>query len=64
MPRTKPPSEKQLAANRRHAQLSTGPRTPEGKARSRWNALKHGVLAKALIPEPLAMGWSVSIVSG
>jgi len=54
MPRTKPPSEKQLAANRRNAQSSTGPRTPEGKARSRWNALKHGVLSKSLIPEPLA----------
>jgi hypothetical protein len=46
-------SDKQLAANRRNAQLSTGPRTPEGKARSRWNALKHGVLAQAVIPEPL-----------
>lgn len=54
MPRRDPPSDKQLAANRRNAQLSTGPRTPEGKDRSRWNALKHGVLSQALIPEPLA----------
>lgn len=46
-------TSKQLAANRRNAQRSTGPRTPKGKARSRWNALKHGVLAKAVIPEPL-----------
>ncbi len=46
-------SAKQLAANRRNARLSTGPRTPQGKARSRWNALKHGVLAQAVIPEPL-----------
>jgi hypothetical protein len=46
-------TSKQLAANRRNAQRSTGPRTPNGKARSRWNALKHGVLAKAVIPEPL-----------
>jgi hypothetical protein len=46
-------TSKQLAANRRNAQRSTGPRTPKGKARSRWNALKHGVLAQAVIPEPL-----------
>jgi exonuclease VII large subunit len=44
---------KQLAANRHNAQRSTGPRTPKGKARSRWNALKHGVLAQAIIPESL-----------
>ncbi len=37
------------AANRRKAQLSTGPRTEEGKRRSRQNALKHGILASALL---------------
>jgi hypothetical protein len=35
-------SEKQIAANRRNAQLSTGPKTEEGKAVSSRNALKHG----------------------
>jgi hypothetical protein len=30
-----------IAANRRKAKLSTGPRTPEGKARSSQNARKH-----------------------
>jgi len=40
---------KRAAANRRNAQLSTGPRTEEGKNRSRRNALKHGVLAYALL---------------
>lgn len=46
-------TEKQLAANRANALASTGPRTPEGKARSRWNALKHGALAQAVIPPAL-----------
>jgi hypothetical protein len=40
----KPPSltPARLAANRRNAQRSTGPRTARGKARSRWNGLRHG----------------------
>jgi len=42
-------TQKQINANRRNAQKSTGPRTPEGKARVRFNALKHGMLAKSII---------------
>ncbi len=38
----------QTTANRTNAQLSPGPRTPTGKARSSRNALKHGLRAKKL----------------
>jgi hypothetical protein len=45
-------SAAKLEANRRNAQLSTGPKTPEGKMQSSRNALKHGILAsKWLIVE-------------
>ena len=39
----------QIAANRTNAQKSTGPRSVEGKAASRFNALKHGIDAKAIV---------------
>ena len=43
-PATEPPalSPRRLAARRANAQKCTGPRTPEGKATARLNALKHG----------------------
>jgi hypothetical protein len=44
-----PISEKKLEANRRNAQKSAGPRTQKGKDRSRWNALKHGLLSKQVV---------------
>ena len=48
-------SDKQLVANRRNARRSIksgdacGPRTPEGKERARFNALKHGLLARSVV---------------
>lgn len=42
-------SPRKLKANRRNGQRSTGPKTQMGKSRSRTNAIKHGILAGALL---------------
>ena len=39
----------QILANRANAQKSTGPRSAEGKAASRFNALKHGLDAQSVV---------------
>ena len=47
-----PASEAQIAANRKNSLKSTGPKTPEGKDRSRRNAWKHGLACKGdSVPE-------------
>jgi hypothetical protein len=43
------PSQRQIEANRRNAQKSTGPTSVTGKARSSMNALKTGIHAKSLV---------------
>jgi hypothetical protein len=43
------PTQNQIDANRRNAQHSTGPRTPEGKAASSMNAFKTGIDAQSSI---------------
>ncbi len=42
-------SEKQMAANIRNARKSCGPKTVNGKRRSRRNALRHGLTAQTVI---------------
>src|SRR6202142_4084807 len=39
----------QIEANRRNARLSTGPKTEEGKTKSRRNAIRHGLTAETVI---------------
>jgi hypothetical protein len=42
-------SDKQAKANRQNALNSTGPKTPEGKAAVRLNAVKHGLLSREVL---------------
>ena len=44
-------SSKRVAANRKNAQLSTGPKTDEGKAASSRNSFKHGLHSQKMVME-------------
>jgi hypothetical protein len=51
-------SPRKIEANRRNAQRATGPKTPEGKAKSSQNSITHGIFAKQFLngaaPETVA----------
>ena len=42
-------SQKQMEANKLNSEKSTGPKTEEGKAVSRYNAMKHGLLSEQVL---------------
>ena len=44
-----PTSPKQIRANRKNARLSTGPKTPQGKAIASRNSIKHGLFARDIL---------------
>jgi len=43
-------SQDKISANRRNGARSAGPRTSSGKAKSRLNALRHGLAAQQVVP--------------
>ena len=42
-------SRKKIRASRRNAKKSTGPKTPEGKDKVRFNAIQHGLYSSTLV---------------
>src|ERR1022692_676586 len=42
-------TKRQIAANRRNARKSSGPKTPQGKATASMNALRHGLRARKVV---------------
>jgi hypothetical protein len=45
-------TERQIAANRRNSQKSTGPRSAPGKRRAAWNSFRHGMRADGSVFGP------------
>jgi len=59
-----PISDAKLAANKQNAQHSTGATTPEGRAASSMNALRHGMCSmKALLPSDNAQAYEDFVAS-
>jgi hypothetical protein len=54
-------SARKRAANRRNAQKSTGPRTPEGEAKVRLNALRHGLRSRQVVIPGLEQPWDFTV---
>jgi hypothetical protein len=51
-------SKKKAGANRQNALKCTGPKTPEGRAAVRLNALTHGLLSQQiLLPNEESWSW-------
>jgi hypothetical protein len=48
-------TERQIESNRVNAGKSTGPRTVEGKSRSRGNAFKHGLAGDNIVADPATL---------
>ena len=60
-----PISDRKLRANRANARRSTGPRTKAGKAASRRNALKHGILSYSVdLPPAPVLGLGLLRLNG
>ncbi|SRR5712692_625487 len=57
-----PPNENVASLALSHR--STGPRTPQGKARSKYNALKHGLFSKAILLEDESPAEYESLLNG
>jgi hypothetical protein len=55
------PSQRKVEANRENAAKSTGPRSAEGKARSRRNGLKHGLAAEILVRDEDRAGYEATL---
>ena len=46
-------TQRQIDANRKNSEKSSGPRTPSGKEASRRNAITHGLTSLSLLPDDL-----------
>src|SRR5216683_1598413 len=53
---------KKIASNGNNALESTGPQTPQGKAISSKNAMKHGLLSKAILLPNESADWFYEFV--